>query len=148
MKRYFKVISKYINSNINIPQRQTKYSAGYDFEVAEDILIKPNEIVIVPTGIAAKFPHNEVLLIFPRSSLAIKKSLVLINGVGVIDSDYFNSLNEGHIQFPLLNFSKEDVLLKKGERVMQGIFITYKKVSKELLVNKARTNGFGSSDIK
>lgn len=146
MKRYFKIIDEYKNNNISIPKRQTKFSAGYDFEAATDILLNPMEITMIPTGVAAKFPSNEVLLIFPRSSLAIRKKLVLVNGVGVIDSDYFKSDNQGHIMFPVLNYSKEIVEIKKGERLMQGIFLKFKKVSQEILSNNLRTGGFGSSD--
>ena len=141
--RRFEIVTEFKNANITLPERATKASAGYDFAVAKDTLIKAGEIAKVPTGIKACFPETEFLMLVARSSLPIKKTLMLPNGVGIIDADYFgNSLNEGHIMVLLYNFGTTDVLLKKGA---QGIFMKYEK-TKEINNFKLRIGGFGSSD--
>lgn len=145
--RKFEVVSKYKDSNVNIPKRQTKHSAGYDIESIEDVLIKPGEIKLIKTGLKAKIPNEEVILMFPRSSLAIKKGLMMSNGVGVIDSDYYYAENEGHIMVPLYNFTNKDVLVKKGERISQAIFTNYFKTTDELDDGTVRLGGFGSSGM-
>ncbi len=144
--RRFEVVTEYENENIEIPVRATKASAGYDFAVAKDTLIRAGEIKKVPTGIKACFQPDEFLMLVARSSLPIKKTLMLPNGVGIIDADYYeNEINEGHILVLLYNFGKNDILLKKGEKIAQGIFINYLK-TKEKTDFKLRTGGFGSSD--
>ena len=143
--RRFEVVTEYENQNIEIPVRATKASAGYDFAVAKDTLIRAGEIKKVPTGIKACFSQDEFLMLVARSSLPIKKTLMLPNGVGIIDADYYgNEINEGHILVLLYNFGKADILLKKGEKIAQGIFINYQK-TKEKTDFKLRTGGFGSS---
>lgn len=144
--RRFEVVTEFKNQNIELPVRATTASAGYDFAVAKDTLIKTGEIIKVPTGIKASFPQDEFLMLVARSSLSIKKTLMLPNGVGIIDADYYgNEINEGHILVLLYNFGKTDILLKKGEKIAQGIFISYQK-TKENTEFKLRTGGFGSSD--
>lgn len=143
--RKFETIKKY-EGKIELPKRQTKGSAGYDLAIIKDYKIKPGEIVLVETGLKVSMAEYEVLLVFPRSSLGIKKGLTMSNNVGVIDSDYYNNKdNEGHIMIPLLNFSKEIVHLTKGERVAQGIFIKYLKTSEEDDSHIQRLGGFGST---
>ena len=145
--RKFYVIEKYKHLNIELPKRQTKHSAGYDLATCEEVTIKPGEIVLINTGLKVQIPKDEVLLVFPRSSLGIKRSLTLANNVGVIDADYFdNPNNEVHIMMPLLNFGKEVVTLEKGERVAQGIFIKYFKTDDDIEEENERFGGFGSSD--
>lgn len=143
--RKFEAVTRFEKEAI-IPTRATSLSAGYDFSIVEDYTIMPNEIVLVKTGVKVAMPKGETLLVFPRSSLGIKKGLMMSNGVGVIDSDYYNnSNNEGHIMIPLLNFTKKEVKLEKGERVAQGIFIEYKRVDGEELLDVERSGGFGST---
>lgn len=145
--RKFYIIEKFKHLDITIPRRQTKESAGYDLATCEDVTIKPGEIVLIKTGLKVQIPNGEVLLVFPRSSLGIKRGLTMANNVGVIDADYFdNSDNEGHIMIPLLNFSKEPVRLEKDERVAQGIFIKYFKTIDDNNEADERSGGFGSSD--
>ncbi|WP_374695373.1 hypothetical protein ACEW7V_02805 [Areca yellow leaf disease phytoplasma] len=81
--RFFKKVSSYQNQGINLPQRQTKFSAGYDFESAQSMEIPPQTVILVPTGIKASFPWNEVLLIYVKVFFALfqKKQLTLANGV-------------------------------------------------------------------
>lgn len=145
--RKFYIIDKFKHLDIEIPRRQTKESAGYDLATCKDVTIKPGEIVLIETGLKVQIPSEEVLLVFPRSSLGIKKGLTMANNVGVIDADYFdNPNNEGHIMIPILNFSKKDVTLEKGERVAQGIFVNYFKTINDDSVDNERSGGFGSSD--
>lgn len=147
--RKFYIIEEFKELNPILPRRQTTHSAGYDFSSLESITINPNEIKLIKTGLKVEMPKDEVLLVFPRSSLAIKKSLTMSNNVGVIDSDYYNNAdNEGHIMIPFINYGKEKVTIEKGERVAQGIFIKYGITSDDNPVNKHRSGGFGSSDKK
>lgn len=146
--RKFEIVSKYNNTKINLPKRASKDSAGYDFEIIERVEIKPGEIKLAPTGLRILMPKNEVLLVFPRSSLAMKKGLMMSNGVGVIDADYYYADNEGHIGIPVMNIKNEDVLVKKGERIAQGIFTNYfKTTDDESNETSQRLGGFGSSGL-
>jgi dUTP pyrophosphatase len=148
-ERKFEICSAYINDNINLPKRQTISSAGYDFESRETYVFKPHSFLFIKTGIKAKFNQNETLLIFPRSSFYIKTGLLLTNAVGVIDSDYYNNKeNEGEIMFPCLNTTDKEVIIEKGYRVAQGIFIKPLHTSEDSFVNIKRTSGFGSTTGK
>lgn len=145
--RKFYVIEKFKHLNVDLPKRQTKDSAGYDLATCQEVTIMPEEIVLIKTGLKVQIPENEVLLVFPRSSLGIKKGLTMANNVGVIDADYFNNDdNEGHIMIPLRNFGTKPVTLEKDERVAQGIFVNYLKTSDDKNSNNERSGGFGSSD--
>ncbi|MCR3906329.1 MAG: dUTP diphosphatase [Tenericutes bacterium] len=144
--RKFEVIEKYKHLNPQIPKRATDSSAGYDLAAIEDVTIEPNEIKRVPTGLKVQIPKSEAMFIFARSSIATKKGLILSNGVGVVDSDYYNNeSNEGHIMVSLLNIKDHAVTIEKGERVAQGIFLTYQKTDNDDTGNVARLGGFGSS---
>ena len=91
-------------------------------------------------------PENEYLQITCRSSNPLKRSLVLPNGVGIVDSDYYNNAeNEGELFVQLLNFGFEDVTIEKGERIAQGIFLTYQKTDDDVDNGVTRQGGFGSS---
>lgn len=144
--RGFECITQYQNCGIELPSRKTKTSAGYDFQAAETIEIQPGEIRLVPTGIKAFMQDDEALKLYARSSLAIAKQLILANGVGVIDQDYYNNeTNEGHILLPLYNASKQVVIIQKGERVAQGIFEKYLASEIESRPQATRKGGFGST---
>nr|WP_026390890.1 dUTP diphosphatase [Haploplasma axanthum] len=145
--RKFEKISKYQNEEFNLPERASKDSAGYDLASIVDEVIKPGEIKLVPTGLRAKMPKNEVLFVFPRSSLAFKKGLMMSNGVGVIDADYYYAENEGHISIPLYNFTSAEVIIKKGERLAQGVFTNYFKTVDDEAEDRIRLGGFGSSGL-
>ncbi len=147
--RKFEVIKAYESSEILVPQRASRHSAGYDLASIEDVEINPGEIKMIPTGLKVLIPDNESLYIFPRSSLGIKKGLMMSNGVGVVDADYYNNAdNEGHVMIPLYNFSSKLVKVSKGERVAQGIFMNYQKTVDDDPSHSARLGGFGSSDKK
>lgn len=144
--RKFEIIEKFKHLNPMIPHRQTESSAGYDLASIEAITIQPKEIKLIPTGLKVTMPKTEALFIYPRSSLAIKKGLMMSNSVGVIDADYYNNPdNEGHIMIPLINIKDEPVLISIGERVAQGIFMTFFKTDDETIKDTKRTSGFGST---
>ena len=131
----------------NLPKRNTKYSAGYDFSVISDYVIKPGEIVKIPTGIKSYMGEDEVLFIIIRSSLGFKYNARLCNQVGVIDKDYYNNENnEGHIWIALKNEGDNDIVLNKGDHFAQGIFIKYLTVDDEEEIKSTRTGGFGSTN--
>lgn len=129
----------------NMPERSTKNSAGYDFYNPTKVICKSKEITMIPTGIKAQFPEDEVLLIFNRSSNPKKKGLIIPNGVGVIDADYYNNPdNEGEIAFLFYNILEEDVVIKAGEKLGQGIFVKFAIVDDDK-TNGVRQGGFGST---
>ena len=134
-------------SSYNLPKRSTKNSAGYDFEALYDFTIKPSEIVKIPLGIKVSMNQDEVLFILVRSSMGFKYNVRLVNQVGVIDSDYYNNIdNEGHMFIKLQNEGNQDFVVKKGDKICQGIFTKYLTVDNENSVEKERTSGFGSTD--
>ena len=145
--RGFDIVSVYENSGIHLPQRKTGASTGYDFAAAETVAIPSGECALVPTGVKAYMQPDEVLLIYIRSSTALKKRLMLMNSVGVIDADYYgNAENEGHIYIPLYNYGKETVFIEAGERIAQGIFTSYLTVDGDAAGRgAARAGGFGST---
>lgn len=144
-KRGFEVVAKYKDLGIELPKRKTSGSAGYDFESAVTIEIEPKKIAFVSTGIKAFMPENEVLQMYPRSSLSFKKKLIKANGVGIIDSDYYNNPdNEGEIMLILYNFGDDLVIINKGERIAQGIFMQYLTIDDSETTVK-RLGGFGST---
>ena len=109
-----------------LPKRKTAASAGYDFFAIEPFEIKPNEIKKIPTGIKAKYPTNEVLFLFLRSSMGFKYNIRMCNQVGVIDSDFYNNEeNEGHIWFALKNEGEQTFKVEQGQAFGQGIFMKY-----------------------
>ena len=127
MNRGFEIAKGWEKKNINFPIRKTKGAAGYDFEAAEDTLVPSFKSgippTLIPTGIKAYMLDDEVLYLYNRSSNPKKKGLILANSVGVIDKDYYgNPDNDGHIMFAFYNVKDEDVLIKKGEAIGQGVF--------------------------
>lgn len=136
-----------VYDNLQIPKRATKHSAGYDFFLPYEVTFKPNETVLIPTGIRVLIECNWVLKIFPRSSLGFKYMLKLNNTVGIIDADYYYSENEGHIFIKLTNHSNKELKLSKGSAFAQGIFLEY-GITYDDDVNETRNGGFGSTDQK
>lgn len=148
-ERGFEIAKGFEDRTINLPKRKTKHAAGYDFEAAEDTIIHPgyDKPTLVKTGIKAYMKEDEVLYIFNRSSNPKKKKLILANSVGVIDGDYYsNEDNDGHIMFAYYNVSNEDVVIKKGEAIGQGVFQKFLKVDDEEEIQNERKGGFGSTD--
>ena len=148
--RGFEVAKGFEDKNINLPERKTKYSAGYDIEAAEDCVVpafKPGmNPTLIKTGIKAYMQDNEYLMIVNRSSNPGKKGLVMANSIGIIDSDYYgNESNDGHFMFAYYNFFDHDVQIKKGDIIGQVIFSKYFKVDNDN-AEGTRTGGFGSTN--
>ena len=117
---------KELYEKYKLPTRDSEATAGYDFFLLEDLEIKPNEIIKIPTGVKAYFEYDEVLLIFVRSSMGFNYNIRLVNQVGIIDADYYNNKdNEGHIFIKIQNEGKETVKFSAGEAIAQGIFTKY-----------------------
>ena len=132
--------------DIKLPKRATTGSAGYDFFTPFEFTLKPGETIKIPTGIRAKMEEDWVLKLYPRSGLGFKFRLQLNNTVGIIDSDYFNSDNEGHIFAKITNDSNEEKVLslEKGAGFMQGIFLEY-GITVDDDADGVRNGGFGST---
>ena len=135
-----------IYNDIKLPQRATKGSAGYDFFAPFDFTLKPNETITIPTGIRCEMDENRVLMIFPRSGLGFKYRMQLNNTVGIIDSDYFYSDNEGHIFIKITNNTNEDKVIevKKGQGFAQGLFMQY-FLTDDDDASAIRNGGFGTT---
>ena len=147
--RGFEVAKGFEDKEINLPVRKTKNSAGYDFEAAEDCIIpafkagmKPT---LVKTGLKAYMQEDEYLMLCNRSSNPGKKGLILANSVGIVDSDYYgNPDNDGLIMFAFYNIFENDLEIKKGDVIGQGIFQKYYAVDNDA-ADGDRMGGFGST---
>jgi len=138
---------KDIYESIELPKRATKGSAGYDFYSPFSFSMEPGTTIKVPTGIRCEMQEDWVLKLYPRSGLGFKYRLQLNNTVGIIDSDYFYSENEGHIMAKITNDSKEGktVELTSGTGFMQGIFLEY-GITEDDDAQGVRNGGFGSTN--
>ena len=138
-----------IYNKIKLPVRATAGSAGYDFFSPVDITLNPGETVKIPTGIRVEMEQDWVLKCYPRSGLGFKYRLQLNNTVGIIDSDYFYSDNEGHIFAKITNDSNEGktVNIQAGTGFMQGIFVEY-GITVDDEATGIRNGGFGSTTEK
>ena len=173
--RGFEVVKGYEEKGINLPIQSTKSSAGFDFEASQDYVIpsiwrqvfrlfkslgtldkpfdtdetKPLAPTLVKTGIKAYMQEDEGLFLHNRSSNPIKKFIHLTNGVGVVDSDYYeNEDNDGEIMFQFINFGLRNVRIQKGDKIGQGIFQKYLKADegKHRKEYAVRTGGHGSTN--
>lgn len=171
----FEVAKGYENAGINLPKRATAGSAGYDFEAAEDIVIPSfwfntpaamlwqepmelnqeltkiikkagNQPTLVPTGVKCKLDAGQYLKLVSRSSSPLKYLLILANGEGIIDLDYYgNASNDGHIYFQFINLSPCPIQIRKGDKIGQGIICRYETVEDDS-ASETRTGGFGSTN--
>lgn len=133
-------------NNIPLPKRGTKGSAGYDFCSPIEVEIAPGERKLIWTDVKAKMPYYQVLKIYVRSSIGIKKNLVLQNVTGIIDSDYYgNPSNDGNIGIMLWNTGESIQKIEVGEKIAQGIFEQYYIVDDDSVSADLRTGGIGST---
>lgn len=134
-------------NNIKLPVRATKKSAGYDFFAPYDFSLEAGQSIKIPTGIKVVLPHDKFLMIVPRSGLGFKYRLQLDNTVGIIDADYSESDNEGHIWIKITNdsFENKTLYIKQGEAFAQGIILQYYTTDDDCTDAK-RNGGFGSTD--
>lgn len=148
MERCFEVVKDEFRKNkgeIKLPTRGSQHSAGYDFYSPIDISIQPNESVMIWTDVKASMYWDNVLLLFVRSSMG-KHPVVIANGTGVIDSDYYsNEGNDGNIGFRLLNLGNIPYEIKIGDRIGQGVFVKYGTVKDDNTTTK-RIGGWGSTN--
>ena len=149
-QRGFEIAKGFEDKNINLPERKTKFSAGYDVEAAEDIIIpsfkKGIKPTLVKTGIKSYMKDNEYLMLVNRSSNPGKRGLILANSVRIIDKDYYgNPDNDGHIMFAFFNIKDEDIEIKKGDCIGQAIFMPFLMADGDNAKGK-RMSGFGSTD--
>lgn len=135
-----------IYQGIRLPKRATRGSAGYDLYAPAEIILGPRESIRIPTGIRVEMEEGWVLTCYPRSGLGFKYRMQLDNTVGVIDSDYFYSDNEGHIQAKITNDSQEGktLIIPAGTGFMQGIFLEY-GITVDDEAKDVRNGGLGST---
>lgn len=156
--RYFEKISfeqfkkdisndKKLYNEYNLPKRQTKYSAGYDFESLFDFTLKPGETKKMATGVKVNMNSDEMLMIVIRSSLGFKYNTRMCNQIGIVESDYYNNPdNDGHLFVKIQNEGTNDLVIKKGDRICQGIFVKFLTVDNEEEIKNKRTSGIGSTN--
>ena len=137
-------IIRKIYCGIDVPKRATKGSAGYDFFSPIGFTLSPGNTIKIPTGIRCEMNEDWVLMCFPRSGLGFKYRLMLNNTVGIVDSDYFYSDNEGHMFFKLTNCGDNPMTITAGEGFAQGIFLQY-GITEDDNCNGIRNGGFGST---
>lgn len=147
--RKFEIVSEkflqYGEKEVKFPFRATKNSAGYDFFSPIDIIVHPNKIQLIWTNVKAQFNPNEVLMLFVTSKMG-KNGIMLANGTGIIDSDYYsNKNNDGNLGFMLYNFGDNDYIIKKGDKIGQGVFTNFLTVDCEQEIKNVRIGGFGST---
>ena len=134
-----------IYGNIKLPARRTKYSAGHDFFMPFDVEIHPGEQMLIPTGIRCNLQNRFVMLVFPRSSLGVKKNMFISNTIPVIDADYYmNDGNEGHIFICIRNCGNKVLKLESGDAFCQAVFVEY-GVADNGDIEAERTGGIGST---
>ena len=137
------IITEIYNS-IKLPRRKTRLSAGYDIASPLSFTLRPGESIKFPTGLKCHMKEDNVLLIHVRSSVGFKYHTILSNGTGVIDADYVDADNEGHIFVKLVNHGDKDFVVYAGDDVVQGIFMKY-DITDDDIANGERTGGFGST---
>ena len=153
MRKFEKVsideFSKYYDKTLyeeyDLPKRMTSHSAGYDFFAIEGFTLMPGEIKKIPTGYKATFGSDEMLMILVRSSMGFKYNVRMTNQVGIIESDYNNIDNEGHMFVSLQNEGDRDFVVKKGEGYAQGIFTKFLICDDDITTNE-RQGGLGSTN--
>lgn len=147
--RGFEVAKGFEDKEVTLPERKTKYSAGYDIAAVEDTVIPSFKLgmkpTLVKTGIKMYMQDDEYVMLCNRSSNPAKKGLVMANSVGIIDKDYYgNPDNDGAVMFAFINIKEEDVLIKKGDMIGQAIFHKYLTIDNDKAEGE-RTGGFGST---
>ena len=131
-----------------LPTRGTSRSAGYDLASPIDVVIEPHSSVLIWTNVKAYMADNEVLQLHVRSSVGIKKGLMLKNVTGIVDSDYYgNESNDGNIGLALYNTGDEAVVIERGERLIQGIFMKYLVADNDTFLKDVRVGGIGSTGV-
>lgn len=131
--------------DVILPYRATSGSAGYDLFLPHEVTLEPNQQINIPTGLRCKIANGWVLLLMPKSGLGCKYRLGLANTVAVVDSDYYNAVNEGHLIVTLVNNGNQTIELKKGRSFVQGLFVNYGITEDDNAVG-IRTGGWDSTN--
>jgi dUTP pyrophosphatase len=118
-----------LRPDIPLPRHESDLAAAFDLAAADDVVVEPGRVALVPTGLVIEVPDGMFLGIFARSSTPVKRGLMVANGVGVIDPDYCGPHDE--IKVPVMNFTNAPVTVKRGDRIAQGIFLAAPRVSWE-----------------
>ena len=145
--RKFEIAKGFEDRGVVIPQRRTAKSAGYDIValIDEDVYLSPRQSVNLATGLKACMEDGEVMLLFIRSSLGIKKGITLSNSCAVIDADYYsNPDNDGHFILNVINTSNEVQCIPARSRVAQAVFVKYLTVDDDNATGE-RVGGIGST---
>lgn len=129
---------------LELPQRSTKYSAGYDFHSPIPFMLNPGETIKIPTAVRCEMEEDYVLMIFVRSSIGFKYLTNLVNNVAIVDCDYFYSDNQGHIFIKLVNRGDKPLQIRTGDSIAQGIFVAY-GITEDDYVENTRNGGIGST---
>lgn len=136
---------KRIDKSLELPEYKTKGAVGFDLTAREEVVVKPFEVTLIPLNIVVKVPKGYSLLLFSRSSTPLKKGLMVANGVGVVDWDY--SGEEDEIKLAVLNFTKKQVKIEKGERIAQALIVKVlvPKFTEVKKMDAKSRGGFGST---
>ena len=137
---------KRLNKNIPLPQYQTSGSVAFDLTSAEDVVVAPRDIYLVPTGLVIKTPPGHMLMLATRSSLPLKKGLSFPHGIGIIDQDYCGPEDEVKVQ--VLNLTDKPVQIVSGDRIAQAVFVKMETAAFEEMkeVGSESRGGFGSTE--
>lgn len=139
------ICNEELYNSYELPVRASRNSCGYDFKAICDYIIKPGEVIKIPTGYKFKCNSDELLMIVLRSSIGFKYNVRMCNQVGIIDSDYYNNIeNEGHIWICLQNEGNNDFVIKSGDSYCQGIILKYLTCNDN--VKTIRKGGIGSTN--
>lgn len=131
-------------NSIKLPKRATSGSAGYDFRIPFDVVIYPRTGMKIPTGIRCRIKEGWGLFVMPKSGLGFNYKVQLYNTIGLIDSDYYDSENEGHIIVKIFNDGEKTLTLKAGDKFVQGVFLPY-GITESDNAKSVRNGGFGST---
>ena len=130
---------------VSLPAYETSGSAGFDLAASADMTVEPGQVVLVPTGLVIEVPAGHFLGVFARSSTPLKRGLMVANGVGIVDSDYCGPADE--IKIEVVNFTAAPVQVRRGDRLAQGVIMSYARADwQEGAVERATRGGFGSTD--
>ena len=140
-----KVRIRRLRPDISLPRYETDHAAAFDLAAADDVVVEPGRVALVPTGLVVEVPAGMFLGIFARSSTPLKRGLMVANGVGVIDPDYCGPSDE--VKIAVMNFTDAPVTVSRGDRIAQGIFLSAPRVSWDEAdqLREASRGGFGAT---
>lgn len=140
-----RVSVKRIDKQLELPEYKTKGAVGFDLTARERVIVKPFEVTLIPLNLIVKVPLGYGLFLYSRSSTPAKKGLIVANSVGVIDQDY--SGEEDELKLAVLNFTKDEVVVDRGERICQAVIakVATPRLSETKSMTKKSRGGFGTT---